>query len=813
LSHPAVILEHSHYIKSVQCFGSNLEIVFTSKEAHDFARQAWAKEKDFILSTYTSGCGSPKEQHTFWLVDHFKSGYCETCVTAVVKHEIATEDALHEVDLVWGQYMPDPSPKASRPNLQQRQEPNAPVANEDCGAPPSPEIDGFPTAACNSPTFDEDLDDTIGYLDFGEGDYSQSLERFMPGLGDYSAEANEGFGPTNNTSAGLVRRQARPGLRERLAAVARRTLGGAGAKLASLGTFVVNAVSTVGTKIVNGIAISPRVSLTIPLTAPLPRQVDSPWGEALEVFRKGYDRDTFRGGRGAGTLEGNRAANLAVYCVRCGIRGQVQLNGQARWALKGGLRNAVVGISGNVAAGLSIGIDADIQVKEVFDFPIVAIGVPGWQIYGVIIVGPSLGLKAVAELNIALAGQVLAGVDMEIGTFNATIDFVDGSKSRSLELNPRYIPVFNATGQITAAFAFGLPLSIGVGLEIPGIKYKKTASINDVPSFQASLNYTASTTDVGVGGNTDCVNGIGYNVEFVNDVYADLFGLAKYELHQFKRPLTGGCKLLGAQPAGASTKRALIAGPKAKPASRLTRRQEDGPEPFDYVTSLISNSTANDTLFQAVQNASLAVLAEEERQPNNTELGYPSDTNFTTIRDLSNVDELFAEANGNIYYAPLDNGTIFASVSGIVEGDGANRFFHYYPDVMEAYNVSRLRLSEEEFIPITSDFIALAPVNYDDNSTSPDIYVAVDTIGGVFFPVTCDIRDQPSKAFIVADIETGVEKLRDPNLRYTVTGGIVERCYFLPWAAPSGSGDAVAAPTESPGAGTSSSASGAASAP
>ncbi|KAL8872340.1 MAG: hypothetical protein Q9174_002017 [Haloplaca sp. 1 TL-2023] len=381
--------------------------------------------------------------------------------------------------------MPGPSPKASASNLKQRQEANAPVANEECGALLLLEIDGFPTAACNSPTFDEDLDDAIGYLDFGE-------------------ESNEGFSPTNSTSARLIRRQARPGLRERLLALAKRTLGGAGEKLVSLGTLVVNAASTIGTKIVNGTVLSPRVNLTIPLTAPIPRQVDSPWGEALELSRRGYDRDTFRGGRGAGTLEGNRAANLAV--------------------------------------------------KEVFDFPIVAIGIPGWQIYGVVIVGPSLGLKAVAELNIALAGQVLAGADMNIGSFNATIDFVDGSKSSSLQLNPAYTPIFNATAQITAAFAFGLPLSIGVGLEIPGINYKKTASINDVPSFQASLNYTASTTDVGVGGNTDCVNGIGYNVEFVNDVYADLFSLANYELHQFKRPPTGGCKLLGAQPAGASTK-------------------------------------------------------------------------------------------------------------------------------------------------------------------------------------------------------------------------------------------------------------------
>ena len=118
---------------------------------------------------------------------------------------------------------------------------------------------------------------------------------------------------------------------------------------------------------------------------------------------------------------------------------------------------------------------------------------------------------------------------------------------------------------------------------------------------------------------------------------------------------------------------------------------------------------------------------------------------------------------------------------------------------MAAYNVSRFRLSNETHIPLTADFVGLAPVNYDNDSTTPDVYVAMDTVGGVFFPVTCDIQGQESKAFLVRDIEAGVTKLQDPSLRFTVTGGVVERCYFLPWAAPEGSADAIPPSSSNPG--------------
>jgi hypothetical protein len=58
---------------------------------------------------------------------------------------------------------------------------NSTSNNSTCGAPPFSTINGFPAAACGS-SFDQDLDNAIGYLDFDDADFTSSLGEFLPGL-------------------------------------------------------------------------------------------------------------------------------------------------------------------------------------------------------------------------------------------------------------------------------------------------------------------------------------------------------------------------------------------------------------------------------------------------------------------------------------------------------------------------------------------------------------------------------------------------------------------------------------------------------
>ena len=68
---------------------------------------------------------------------------------------------------------------------------------------------------------------------------------------------------------------------------------------------------------------------------------------------------------------------------------------------------------------------------------------------------------------------------LQIANFAATVNFIDGSISKYVNLVPRQTPIFNATPQFPATLALGLPLSLGVGIQLPPIRFNKTASINE----------------------------------------------------------------------------------------------------------------------------------------------------------------------------------------------------------------------------------------------------------------------------------------------------------------------------------------------
>ncbi|KAH6658700.1 hypothetical protein BKA67DRAFT_558781 [Truncatella angustata] len=100
---------------------------------------------------------------------------------------------------------------------------------------------------------------------------------------------------------------------------------------------------------------------------------------------------------------------------------------------------------------------------------------------------------------------------------------------------------------------------------------------------------------------------------------------------------------------------------------------------------------------------------------------------------------------------------------------------------MNAFGVSRLRLSSIDEIPKGADIITLLPVNYDESDSTPGIYMAVDTKGNYFYIMACDIEGDAAKIFIASDPDAGAAKLAEADLRYIVTGGVVQDCSFMPF--------------------------------
>lgn len=268
-----------------------------------------------------------------------------------------------------------------------------------------------------------------------------------------------------------------------------------------VGDFAVNTAQKIGQAVVDATAISPSINLDIPIDVKPSKLVDSPWGQALQIYRKENS-----------STDGVASGEITVFCVQCGIDGKVHLGGEARWTITEGVSKANVGMNGNLAAGVQIGIDAKAELKKEFPFPIAQVGIPGFSVSGLFTVGPVVELSAEVALGISLAGQVLAGIKMSIPNFSAYVDMIDGSKSSIQGFTPQFEKVFEAKAEISATAGIGLPLAIGIGIIIPPAKYSKTISLVEKPIVEANFKYAASTTCEGIGGSTDCINGISYKL-------------------------------------------------------------------------------------------------------------------------------------------------------------------------------------------------------------------------------------------------------------------------------------------------------------
>lgn len=69
--------------------------------------------------------------------------------------------------------------------------------------------------------------------------------------------------------------------------------------------------------------------------------------------------------------------------------------------------------------------------------------------------------------------------------------------------------------------------------------------------------------------------------------------------------------------------------------------------------------------------------------------------------------------------------------------------------------------------------------DYDNDSSTPGFYAAIDTDNNAYYLAVCSIEDLDSKIFLVKDIDAGIKTLADPNLQSVVTGGVVGECVPL----------------------------------
>lgn len=157
---------------------------------------------------------------------------------------------------------------------------------------------------------------------------------------------------------------------------------------------------------------------------------------------------------------------------------------------------------------------------------------------------------------------------------------------------------------------------------------------------------------------------------------------------------------------------------------------------------------------------------------------------YTQLYDTTGTVQLSSADDGNLYLAAYPGNspqTMFYSSGSVIIQDESQRTFHYYPDTMAAYNVSRLRVADLADTPLTSQLITLVPVS----TSAGTIYGAMDTLGNTFFLTWCNAAGWAgSKIFVTKDYGPSISTLASDEVQWIVTGDEVTLCYPLLLTSP-----------------------------
>lgn len=155
---------------------------------------------------------------------------------------------------------------------------------------------------------------------------------------------------------------------------------------------------------------------------------------------------------------------------------------------------------------------------------------------------------------------MLVGVQYQWPAFSATMDFFNPLKSSSKGFSPITTHTFNASGDIIVATSVGLPIGLGLGVDLLKGLWDKQVAIVDRPAIEIVAEYSlalfgSSTSGGGAPSgsftsatvNGGACNGIAWYIDLVNTLQLAA-GDHKYSLGQWNSPaLAQGC--LGGVPA------------------------------------------------------------------------------------------------------------------------------------------------------------------------------------------------------------------------------------------------------------------------
>lgn len=280
--------------------------------------------------------------------------------------------------------------------------------------------------------------------------------------------------------------------------------------------------------------------------APTGTKSPSPWGDAVNMQ----------------TVDG-----VTVWCIDCGMHGDILVDGSMSVGLTTPFLKA--GSIDVEAQDFKVPMTFGFQAEEAklgrksFTFTILDIGIPGFSIPDVFVIGPQFTVGVSFTVALSASGNLEAGVNMAWPDAKAHLDLInsDASASTNEGWTPTVDKVFNVSdGQLAINGSLGVPLGIGIGISIADGKLNKSISITDTPSIELDSVFNtdgnqkrAHPRDLAPRQDGQCNNGIQEIIKFNDIVGLNVVDLWKTQLASWGTTVFSTCIATAAASSGAAS--------------------------------------------------------------------------------------------------------------------------------------------------------------------------------------------------------------------------------------------------------------------
>jgi hypothetical protein len=294
---------------------------------------------------------------------------------------------------------------------------------------------------------------------------------------------------------------------------------------------------------------------------------DAPWDNAALLFKwgkeGGEEDDSFERGEKADPNGHHKRSNvtdlarreldygLALYCVECGFGGEATIFGQLDFSLIDGIETAQVGFAASFKAGLNLGMEAYVKYEKEWEKELAKIQLGGFEIPVLLYIGPFVSLSVEAKAGISATGSLLIGAAVAWDNVDIVLDLLHSESSHANGLVPRFEHKAEATGELKIEASIGLPVRLGIEVDVLKGSWTADAAIKDTPSINAEGKFEVSATVTDDGEIAYDINGgcygIAWDIHFENTLQAviEADGIGSLEIDliepQKSDPIAEGC--------------------------------------------------------------------------------------------------------------------------------------------------------------------------------------------------------------------------------------------------------------------------------